>query len=558
MPHFHPPTTASPATSRHVSVVATVEVLLIFVLFFVMAGGAVPDVNEAHYLSKAKHYWNPDWCRGDLFLESADAHLIFYWTIGWLTCFFSLPAVAWIGRCLTWLLLAWSWRRLSVAVIPGTLWSLLTAALFAMLLRVSHMAGEWVIGGVEAKGFAFVFVFLGLEMLVRNRWSTMWVLFGAAAAFHVLVGGWSVLAGMLTWLMAKQDRPSLMKMLPALAIAGGIALAGLLPGLLLTSGVDAAVVKEANEIYVHERLAHHLLFHRILAQPLSIGFEYLGIPPITFAVSHLYFLRHLAVIGIGIGLWTFVRPRDGTRRLYYVAAAAIMIAGMGVVIDQVTMYNEALSAKLMRYYWFRLSDAIVPLSVAMLLAQAIQKLNISRPVAGQWALAVCIVLVTLNSSDIFARRRYDPKPAAVVQAQPAEMTRAEADRCYQDWIATCEWIAAHTPEDELFLTPRNQQTFKWHAQRGEVVAWKDIPQDAGGVLEWKRRIDEIFPGRLGGYGLAAHGEQELRRLADKYGFRHVVIDRRRSNRPLSFVRVYPPPWQRGSCFEVYRLPPQSE
>ena len=114
------------------------EVLLIFVLFFVLAGGAAPDVNEAHYLSKAKHYWNPDWCRGDLFLQSADAHLVFYWTIGWLTRFLSLDAVAWIGRCSTWLLLAWSWRRLSVAVVPDRLWSLLTAALFAMLLRCSH------------------------------------------------------------------------------------------------------------------------------------------------------------------------------------------------------------------------------------------------------------------------------------------------------------------------------------------------------------------------------------------------------------------------------------
>ncbi|MEO8497980.1 MAG: DUF6798 domain-containing protein, partial [Planctomycetota bacterium] len=233
---------------------------------------------------------------------------------------------------------------------------------------------------------------------------------------------------------------------------------------------------------------------------------------------------------------------------------AIVIAALGIVIDQATMYHEALSAKLMRYYWFRLSDAMVPLSVALLSAQAIQKLHASRPAAAQWALACCIVLVTINTSDVFARRRYDPKPPAVVQAQPSNISKQQADRCYQDWLATCDWVATHTPEGEIFLTPRNQQTFKWYAERGEVVNWKDIPQDATGVVEWKRRIDEIFLGRIGGYDLAAHGEQELQRLADEYGFRYIVIDRSRSSRPLSFARVYPQRWQGNSCFEVYRLP----
>lgn len=535
-----------------------IEVLLIFVLFFVLAGGATPDVNEAHYLSKAKHYWNPNWCRGDLFLESADAHLVFYWTIGWLTRFLSLDAVAWIGRCVTWLLLAWSWRRLSVAIIPGRLWSLLTAAMFAMLLRCSHLAGEWVIGGVEAKGFAFVFLFFGLEALVRNRWSRVWVLFGAASAFHVLVGGWAVLAGMAAWLLAKDDRPTLMKMLPALALGGGIALAGLLPGVMLTSGVDAAIVAQANEIYVHERLAHHLLFHRILAQPIALDFTYLGVAPVTLPYSHLFFLRHLAAIAIGVGLWRFVRPRDASARLYAFAVGALVIAMIGILLDQATMYHEALSAKLMRYYWFRLSDAIVPLSVAFLSAQAIQVLARSRPVASQWALASCVVLVTINTSDVFLRRMDDPKPAAIIQAQPTDTSKAQADRCYQDWLNMCEWVSTHTSGDELFLTPRNQQTFKWYAQRAEVVAWKDIPQDATGVLEWKRRIDEVFPSNIGGFDLASHGEEELQRLSAKYGFRCVIIDRSRSTRPLSFVRVYPERWQGPSCFEIYRLPPQSK
>ena len=65
-----------------------------------------PHVNETHYLTKAKHYWDPAYCPGDLFLDSADAHLPFYWTVGWLTKWLSLPAAAWVGRIAAWLLLA--------------------------------------------------------------------------------------------------------------------------------------------------------------------------------------------------------------------------------------------------------------------------------------------------------------------------------------------------------------------------------------------------------------------------------------------------------------------
>ena len=39
----------------------------------------VPGVNEPHYLSKARHVWDPQWCGRDLFLNSANAHAVFLW-----------------------------------------------------------------------------------------------------------------------------------------------------------------------------------------------------------------------------------------------------------------------------------------------------------------------------------------------------------------------------------------------------------------------------------------------------------------------------------------------
>ena len=48
------------------------EVLLIVLIFFIATGDPVPSVNETHYIARLKHFWNPAWCSGDLFLESTD------------------------------------------------------------------------------------------------------------------------------------------------------------------------------------------------------------------------------------------------------------------------------------------------------------------------------------------------------------------------------------------------------------------------------------------------------------------------------------------------------
>src|SRR5512137_2831339 len=104
-----------------------VEIVLIFAVFCIQGAWPVPDVNEPYYLGKAIHYWNPDWLRGDFFMEAPDTHKVFYFTFGWLSLWLSPVALCWTGRILSWLLLAWSWRRLSWAVVPRPWCSVLTA-----------------------------------------------------------------------------------------------------------------------------------------------------------------------------------------------------------------------------------------------------------------------------------------------------------------------------------------------------------------------------------------------------------------------------------------------
>src|SRR3990167_5589660 len=124
------------------------EIALIFAVFFIQGAWPVPDVNEPCYLGKAIHYWNPHWIENDFFLDSADTQRVFCFAFGWLSLGLAPATLAWVGRIAIWALLAWSWRRLSVALVPRPWFSVLSAALFAYLMERGHMAGEWVIGGV--------------------------------------------------------------------------------------------------------------------------------------------------------------------------------------------------------------------------------------------------------------------------------------------------------------------------------------------------------------------------------------------------------------------------
>ncbi len=531
------PETSSALTWR----VALVEAGFIFVLIFLYAGWPAPDVNEAHYLAKAKHYWDPSWCAGDFFLESADAHLVFYWTTGWLTLMMPLPAVAWTGRVVTWLLLAWSWQRLSWSVAPRRFMAVLTAAIFILLLHYCHMAGEWIFGGVEAKGFAFVCIFLALENIQKGRWWPVWLLLGAASAFHVLAGGWCVIAAGFAFLLTAERKLPSWKMLASLAGGGALALAGVLPALALTWGVDPEVVREANRIYVFERLPHHLVLHSL---PVFEAFGYVF-------VSH-FILRHVALIAVWCIAWRITRGE--LARMHGVVAGAVLIALVGAVIDFSTWTNQEAAAGLLRYYWFRLSDVMVPLGVTFAVPVLLKQLENWRRTAGAWALCGAIVLSAAVLLNWYAHRSQYERCGADLQTLPQGRNEEQRREILDHWQNACGWIAENTEPSDGFLTPRHQQTFRWLTGRREAFNWKDIPQDAPGIVAWRKRSKELFPTYALRFGITAHRDRKLMELARKYNAQYLIVDRTRCYRTPKFPRVYPPRGSRGVAYEVYRIP----
>jgi hypothetical protein len=482
--------------TRHSPVLA--EILLVFAIFLIQGAGAVPEVNEPYYLGKAIHYWNPSWAQGDFFLNSKDSHEVFYYTFGWLSLWLSPWALAWFGRVLTWGLLAWAWRRLSFALIPRRWCSVLTAALLVCLIERCQMAGEWVVGGVEAKGFAFVLVFLGLEALVRNRWNRAWLLLGAASAFHVLVGGWSVVAAGVAWLFLGKDRPALRSMWPA--ILGGLVLSlpGLVPALTLNWGTAAETVRLANQIYVYERLGHHL-------DPARI--------------PKLFVLRFVLLCTLWLVMCRLFPAEAGWRRLRAFVAAALLIALAGAALRWLALYDPALAAGLLRFYWFRLADVAVPVGVALEGTALALRTVPSRPLLGKCALAIAIAVAGIHVGSHLVE--------LPVRRLPPGYRLSQREEDYRAWRRACDWVArsGQIPPDAQFITPELAQTFKWYAGRGEVANWKEIPQDAVAIVEWWHRVDALYiAGRKQPQdgSLADRGAKRLKELGEQYKADYVI------------------------------------
>lgn len=517
------------------------QVVALWLLMFIYAGDPAPAVNEAHYLVKAKNYWDASYCANDLFAASGKAHTTFYLTFGWLTRFVSLEATAWIGRAVGWLLLAVGLRACCRSTGLTTWASLAVLVLWVIGIERGNLAGEWVVGGIEGKVPAYGLALLGLSRVMRDDWRRAWICFGAASAFHVLTGGWSVIAASVAYVVmrirepGRQQRVPLASMWKGLFIGGALSLFGLIPAIALTMDADPSESTLAARIYSYVRLRHHLL-------------------PGDFPWH--WYARH-AVLVISLFLTLRLPNRSlAIRRVQSFALGALLIAAAGLVVGCLPGIAPDLAAKLLRYYWFRLSDAVVPLALALVIVeQCSAQVTRNRVLA---SLVTAFGIIAFISS-VYGRVRQGVPPSArhdLLGIRSADVT--DQQRSFQDWCAVCNWISVAMPEDEVLLTPRHQQTFKWYAGRAEVVNWKDVPQDAESLIQWYERFEDVFPKRIGRVRLGSTrvpiSYDRLRSYRDHYGVRFLLVDTRAATSNLPLIKVYPAGEQKNETYHVYELP----
>jgi hypothetical protein len=308
------------------------------------------------------------------------------------------------------------------------------------------------------------------------------------------------------------------------------------------------VARQAHVIYVYERLPHHL-------------------DPFQFPVDHV--LAFLSLVVMWLALWPTTRGQPGVGRLRGFVNAAILVGLVGLAIRWLGMARPEAAAGLLRFYWFRLADVAVPLGVALV---GVRWIVLARmPLAR----AVLVGLAVLHAADCLVMRLFSQTPLAdrAIDGEAWQSAgrwlagRAErpifprtprADRLpdWRAWRAACEWVAhsGRIAPDARFLTPRQAQTFKWYAERGEVANWKEIPQDARSMVQWWQRIQDIYatgstlPGARYSDWLLARTAESLRHLGAQYQADYLITVATGKRLPL-------PVEYKNRSYIIYRLGP---
>ena len=400
-----------------------------------------PAVNEPHYLAKARHFFDPAWCRGDFFLESSNPHLVFYVLTGPLTQAFPLATVAWIGRVLGLLLLGTGWTALVRNLLADGWAALIATAGFLLAAATGNLSGEWVVGGVESKLLAYGLLAWSAANAINRRHRLAAALCGLAISVHPIVGGWGLVLAVLARPLPI-DRQRL--------IQAGLVFLCALPGALPALSLLGDGTTQADSIQVFTRLGHHLV-------------------PIRFSLP--------AVITyiVGLAAWlcgrrfTVSTPQESWWTRVVLAAVFVAVVGYAVALDRPPGDAQAdhLRLVLMKFYPYRLVDVLLPAALSITIAGVLTR---HARLRSRLVTAAAMLLLALM---LPARDR-----------NPSRLNR----EMLADWKDTCRWIDTNLPEDAVVLTPRGSWAFKWYARRAEYVVFKDCPQNATGIVEWDRRL----------------------------------------------------------------------
>ncbi len=495
----------------------------------------VPALNEPHYLAKAKHFWQPAWCAGDAFLESTDAHTVFFATLGWFTTWCSLPVAAWIGRTVSLAVLAWGWTTLAERLTKHRWAGITSAWLFLTFASCGNWSGEWLVGGVESKVITYGLLFIAWAHLADQRWLTCATAMGVAIAFHPVVGLWGLLATVFAAVSLRMCSttfacPSWFTIASALVIVTALATPGMIPVLrIVLAPVDAHTRYAATYLQVFYRLGHHL-------------------DPMVFparAYAGYAALTALWIIGIIRGprspLWMWVHA---------ITAAALLFALCGFVAgcgprpaDQMPGFKWRMH--LLKFYPFRLADALIPAVVA-------------------WQTINYFMTVSPSATNSPSDHLPSPRSGVTVMTTPVEFCilticfvsallqahRAAQEERYEfvhdpHWRDVCAWVKAHTPTNVLIHTPHYSWTFKWFAERPEYVTFKDCPQDPRGIVEWNRRLLWLTKRTTAFLEDGLYTRAELKSLREETGITHIVTDKLG---PMELPPVY-----HNATYQVYDL-----
>jgi hypothetical protein len=477
--------------------------------------------NEYDVLPYARQFIEKDWLLNDWFLNLKISYrylfnLIFGPIISLLGFEYGTPVL----RSLAYLFIAVSMHRFFRTLTIR--FSLEVLILYYFLQHQSVVAGEWMVGGVETKAISYAFVLLSLSALLNKRYKISFAFSGLAFSFHALVGLYAVLCTIFALLLNGKtyqfEIKEIIRKSWLFPLTGMFGIYTCLAQLLQRVEVDTIQV---SDIYVRYRAPHHLL-----PNWGGIGWK------IEIIISAVLFLF----------LYVFGR----TRKSRFIAAYALSSIGFFVIGIGIYLTGYI---HMLKYYWFRFADVMVPFVGASMVAMIIEKIasgcspiravslrslarfNLVLSRAIPFLLGVAAIFVIFNST---------------LQIESRLTKNGFRARTRGDYSEMFKWINQNTSSEDIFLIDPTIMGFYVGAQRAEFVSFHHFPQSETDIKEWYKRIKLINHGtspkkpsfsslpelRENFYGL---DETTISNIAKHYNIRYYLG---LTKQKLSFKRVH--------------------
>jgi len=440
-------------------------------------------------LPYAKAIYNEHWLENDWYLNlTIPYRFLFSYAIGFFADTFGVIQTIIYGRLVSYLLIAFSIFSL-LKPLKNTFNSFLyflSIVLFFTFFSFGNGAGEWMVGGLETKAFAYAFAILSLASFLRKKHQLGLLFSGLALSFHLLVGIYNLFCLLPLFLFYQKETNGfvnqILKASPIFLIAGAVGLYGIVYQFFL---VEENVSQLGWDIYVNIRVPHHLL-------PNHFPFETWIKMGIFTVVNITFFLKS---------------KQRALKLMSAYALFSVIISLIGLTIFFVFGASHYL-----KYYFFRYSDIMLPfltlMNVVSFLIEHKEKIYSKNEKQLKYlVLVLCLIFLIPKTNNFLTR-----STASIAQLKAA----TNKDE------AMTEWVKENTSKNSVFIIPPSAQYFYINAERAAFVSWKHSPQSANDMVEWYDRLKLLNGGHdfqnvsevgAGYYGLT---EADISMITAKY------------------------------------------
>ena len=430
--------------------------------------------NEVDILPLANHYADPSWVSQDWYLSQAGGYrFLFELTFGWLIVNFGFLATSIIGRLFCYSLVAIGLVLIGQQLRLSLPFLLLATIFFAgQGVGQGASAGEWIVGGLEAKAVAYGLILMAIALMLAGRYLGMALLLGLATSFHVLVGGWAFLTTLGWFCLRPSTRLSkLREIYPLLLLFYVAASAVAIPSVVqqFASTPESAIA--SSYIYVFLRLSHHL-------NPFAWHWLWMKL-----IISLLLFGAALVRIKRQADLQGWSETDFARSGLAEFALVSLIPSVCGLAIAPFDAQGQWL-----QYYPFRFADVMMPLTTCLLIACVLEHRSQAEK---RLKSLVCIVLLVIFGAQtaLFAQ------DLLILRQFPSQQQNVDPQ-----WKVMSEWIRSHTPKDAIVVShPIELANFTWLTERSTIAKFKLFPQTQDQILEQYKRLNDLSGNRLAAY-----------------------------------------------------------